>query len=147
MSRHEATAGRAASSQRRVVLELNDVSVHFGGIKAVQNLSLRLYEGEILALIGPNGAGKTTAFNVISGVYKASHGIVRAFGHALKRYRVHQITALGLARTFQNIRLFKDLSIRDNVLVALDRETQNSTARSLLRPSRFFVEEEEKNIG
>ena len=118
-------------SQRRIVLELDDVSVHFGGIKAVQNLSLSLYEGEILALIGPNGAGKTTAFNVITGVYEATHGKAKAFGQDLKGLQVHEVTNLGLARTFQNIRLFKELSVRDNILVALDRTTQNSTSRSL----------------
>ncbi len=132
-------------SSRNAVLELDDVSVHFGGIKAVQNLSLKLFEGEMLALIGPNGAGKTTAFNVISGVYKATHGTVRAFGQDIKKLQVHQITALGLARTFQNIRLFKELNIRDNILVSFDRPDQNSTAASIFRPPVFFRREEEKN--
>jgi branched-chain amino acid transport system ATP-binding protein len=132
---------------RKVVLELDDVSVHFGGIKAVQNISLQLFEGEIFALIGPNGAGKTTAFNVITGVYQATHGAARAFGHNLKGLHVHQVTELGLARTFQNIRLFKDLSVRDNVLVALDRTTKVSTLRSLLRPPVFFRDEAAKNAA
>ncbi|MGZ3710640.1 MAG: ABC transporter ATP-binding protein [Bdellovibrionota bacterium] len=130
---------------RPVVLELNDVSVHFGGIKAVQNVSLKLYEGEILALIGPNGAGKTTVFNVITGVYQATLGEVRAFGQPTKGLRTHKITALGLARTFQNIRLFKDLSIRDNLLIAFDRTTKNSTFSSLFRTPAFFRNEAEKN--
>jgi branched-chain amino acid transport system ATP-binding protein len=130
---------------RAVVLELDDVSVHFGGIKAVQNLSLKLHDGEIFALIGPNGAGKTTAFNVITGVYQATHGTARACGKDLKGLRVHQVTKLGLARTFQNIRLFKDLSVRDNVLVALDRTRKSSTFRSLLRPPSFFRDEDSKN--
>jgi branched-chain amino acid transport system ATP-binding protein len=128
-----------------VVLELDDVSVHFGGIKAVQNLSLKLREGEMLALIGPNGAGKTTAFNVITGVYEATHGTARAFGHDLKGLQVHQVTDLGLARTFQNIRLFKELSVRDNILIAFDRTTQNSTTRSLFRTPAFFRDEDAKN--
>jgi branched-chain amino acid transport system ATP-binding protein len=130
---------------RRQVLELVNVSVHFGGIKAVQDLSLTLHEGEILALIGPNGAGKTTAFNVITGVYQPTFGEVKAFGESLKGLLPHQITARGLARTFQNIRLFKDLSVRDNILIALDRTTKNSTWKSLLRPPSFFRDESEKN--
>lgn len=130
---------------RPVVLELDNVSVHFGGIKAVQEFSLKLYEGEILALIGPNGAGKTTAFNVITGVYQPTFGEARAFGKSLKGLRTHKITGLGLARTFQNIRLFKDLSVRDNILIALDRTTKNSTLKSLLRLPAFFRDEDEKN--
>ena len=133
------------TSRRNVVLELDNVSVHFGGIKAVQNLSLKLFEGEIFALIGPNGAGKTTAFNVITGVYDATHGTARAFSHDLKGLQVHQVTNLGLARTFQNIRLFKELSVRDNVLVALDRTMKISTLRSLLRTPAFFRDEDAKN--
>ncbi len=132
-------------SGREAVLELENVSVHFGGIKAVQELSLQLFEGEILALIGPNGAGKTTAFNVITGVYDATHGTAKAFGKDLSGLQVHQVTKLGLARTFQNIRLFKDLSVRDNVLVALDRTTKNSTFRSLFRTPAFFACEDQKN--
>ncbi len=127
------------------VLELQKVSVHFGGIKAVQELSLHLNEGEILALIGPNGAGKTTAFNVITGIYQPTFGQVLAFGKPLTNLKPHQITARGLARTFQNIRLFKDLSVRDNILIALDRTTKNSTLSSLLRTPTFFQNEELKN--
>lgn len=129
---------------RPVVLELDNVSVHFGGIKAVQDLSLKLHEGEILALIGPNGAGKTTAFNVITGVYQPTIGEARAFGKSTRGLRPHQITNLGLARTFQNIRLFKDLSVRDNILIALDRTTKNSIFKSLLRGPAFFRDEDEK---
>jgi len=130
---------------RAVILELDNVSVHFGGIKAVQSLSLQLFEGEIFALIGPNGAGKTTAFNVITGVYQATLGTARACGKDLRGLRVHQVTELGLARTFQNIRLFKELSVRDNVLVALDRTRKASTLRSLFRPPVFFRDEAAKN--
>ena len=133
------------SAERKAVLVLDDVSVHFGGIKAVQNLSLKLYEGEILALIGPNGAGKTTAFNVITGVYDATMGKVTAFGTDLAGKQIHQVTDLGLARTFQNIRLFKELSVRENILIALDRTTQNSTFKSLFRTPAFFRAEDEKN--
>lgn len=132
------------SMKRPVVMELENVSVHFGGIKAVQNLSLELFEGEILALIGPNGAGKTTAFNVITGVYQPTFGDVRAFGESVKGLKSHEITDRGLARTFQNIRLFKNLSVRENILIALDRTTKNSTFKSLFRTPQFFRDEEEK---
>ena len=130
---------------RPVAVELENVSVHFGGIKAVQDLSLKLHQGEILALIGPNGAGKTTAFNVITGVYKPTFGEVKAFGEVVSGLKPNQITDRGLARTFQNIRLFKNLSVRDNLLIALDRTTDNSTLKCLLRLPSFFRDEAEKN--
>lgn len=131
-------------SARPVVLELNDVSVHFGGIKAVQNLTLQLHEGEILALIGPNGAGKTTAFNVITGVYQPTFGTVQAFGKSTVGLKPHQITDRGLARTFQNIRLFKDLSVRDNILIALDRTNRGTTWQSIFRTPGFFRDKDKK---
>lgn len=127
------------------VLALDNVSVHFGGIKAVQNLSLELFQGEILALIGPNGAGKTTAFNVVTGVYQPTFGDVKAFGQSIVGLKPHQVTGRGLARTFQNIRLFKDLTIRENILIALDRTTSNRTYRCLLRTPAFFSDEKVKN--
>lgn len=132
-------------SALNTVLELENVSVHFGGIKAVQDLNLVLKDREILALIGPNGAGKTTAFNVITGVYQPTFGEVRAFGESLSGLLPHEITDRGLARTFQNIRLFKDLSVRDNILIALDRTTHNSTLKSLLRTPEFHRTEKAKN--
>ena len=130
---------------RPVVLELDNVSMHFGGIKAVQELSFQLREGEIFALIGPNGAGKTTAFNAITGVYSPTFGEVRAFGKKLNGLKTHQVTRLGLARTFQNIRLFKDLGVRDNILIALDRAGGAPIWKSLLRPRKYFEEEAAKN--
>ena len=126
------------------VLEIKDVSVHFGGIKAVQNLSLTLHEGEILALIGPNGAGKTTAFNVISGVYQPTMGDVLAFGQSIKGLLPHQVTSRGLARTFQNIRLFKELSVRENILIAMDRTAPYSLWQSIMRPPSFYAMESKK---
>jgi branched-chain amino acid transport system ATP-binding protein len=128
----------------KVVLALDKVCVHFGGIKAVQDLTLELHEGEILALIGPNGAGKTTAFNVVTGVYQPTFGEVRAFGEKLVGLKCHEITGRGLARTFQNIRLFKNLSVRENILIALDRTTGNSTFKCLFRTPAFFRDEEDK---
>lgn len=124
------------------VLRLDDVTMQFGGVVAVNNLNLEVNEGEIIALIGPNGAGKTTAFNVITGVYAPSNGAVSYYGETIisnypqgkmkKMYAGEnygkykdairktpdKITKLGIARTFQNIRLFKDLTVFDNVLIA-----------------------------
>lgn len=127
------------------VLELDNVSVQFGGIKAVCDLNMHLHEGEILALIGPNGAGKTTAFNVITGVYQATAGEVRAFGEPIAGLRPHQITARGLARTFQNIRLFKELSVRDNILIALDGTYPKGFLSAWIRPTSFYEREAEKS--
>lgn len=127
------------------VLELKNVSVHFGGIKAVSELSLALGQGEILALIGPNGAGKTTAFNVITGVYQPTFGQVLAFGQDTAGLRPHQITALGFARTFQNIRLFKELTVRENILIAMEKNYSRSFMQAWLRPKSFWDQAEEKN--
>ncbi len=135
----------AVTNANTKVLELEKVSVHFGGIKAVQELSLALHQGEILALIGPNGAGKTTAFNVITGVYQPTFGAVKAFGENLADLRPYEITAKGLARTFQNIRLFKELNVRDNILIALDRTTKMSTWASVLRTPAFYADQKLKN--
>ena len=131
---------------KKILLELRDVSVHFGGIKAVSNLNLQLHEGEILALIGPNGAGKTTAFNVTTGVYQATTGAVFVNEKNTVKKQPHQVTAMGVARTFQNIRLFKELSIRENILIALDRTSSKSFLRALIKPTSFWREEAEKEI-
>jgi branched-chain amino acid transport system ATP-binding protein len=132
----------------QLALELKNVSVHFGGIKAVSELSFGLKQGEILALIGPNGAGKTTAFNAITGVYQPTFGEVQANGKTLVGKRPYQVTECGLARTFQNIRLFKECSVRENVLIAMDRSSTNAFipeyCNALFRPARFWKAEAEK---
>jgi branched-chain amino acid transport system ATP-binding protein len=103
-------------------LSLQNVSVSFGGLKAVSDVSFDVPEGSIFGLIGPNGAGKTTIFNTISGVYRPSSGrILTARGSDLVGHRPHQVVAQGIARTFQNLRLFRRLSVREHVLVAHDR--------------------------
>jgi branched-chain amino acid transport system ATP-binding protein len=100
------------------LLKADQITMKFGGLTAVKDFNLSLNEGEIVALIGPNGAGKTTAFNMITGVYRPTLGDVYFKGKKISGARPDQITKLGLARTFQNIRLFKDLSVLDNVLIA-----------------------------
>lgn len=100
------------------VLECKGATMRFGGVTAVDNLNLQVNKGEIVALIGPNGAGKTTAFNMITGVYTPTSGDIFFEGKRLNKMRPDKITGLGIARTFQNIRLFKALPVLDNVLIA-----------------------------
>ena len=100
------------------LLKTNNMTMKFGGLTAVKDFNLELNKGEIVALIGPNGAGKTTAFNMISGVYKPTIGTINFKDTNITGVKPHEITKLGLARTFQNIRLFKELSVLDNVLIA-----------------------------
>ena len=100
------------------VLQTNHATMRFGGLTAVDDLNLHINEKEIVAVIGPNGAGKTTAFNMITGVYRPSEGSIDFLGQCISRKRPDQIARLGVARTFQNIRLFKSMTVLENVLVA-----------------------------
>jgi branched-chain amino acid transport system ATP-binding protein len=102
------------------LLELSGVTVRFGGLVAVADLDLHVDEGEIFSLIGPNGAGKTTVFNVVTGVYQATEGSVSLSGQSLRGRKRHQVTRLGAARTFQNLRLFGNMSALENVMVGAD---------------------------
>lgn len=101
-----------------VLLETRKVNKQFGGLAAVADLDLSIGSGEIVGLIGPNGAGKTTSFNLITGVYAPTRGSIHFDGHDITGVKPHVICRLGIARTFQNIRLFKDMSVLENVLVA-----------------------------
>jgi branched-chain amino acid transport system ATP-binding protein len=114
------------------LLEVSDLTVRFGGLTAVSNLDFAVDEGALVALIGPNGAGKTTAFNVITGVYAPTSGSVRFAGREIGGARPHVICASGIARTFQNIRLFRGLSALDNVRAALQGGHRNG-GRDVLR--------------
>lgn len=102
-----------------VLLQAKDVSIRFGGLKALSTFNLSISKGDLQGLIGPNGAGKTTAFNVLTGVYPPSEGDVLVCGEAVNGLRPYQINRMGLARTFQNIRLFKQLTVLDNVRIAI----------------------------
>jgi branched-chain amino acid transport system ATP-binding protein len=106
-----------------VLLEAKNVSIRFGGLKALSAFNLSIARGDLQGLIGPNGAGKTTAFNVLTGVYQASEGDVVVGGERVNGLRPFRLNRLGLARTFQNIRLFKQLSVLDNVRIAILPET------------------------
>lgn len=126
------------------LLKVDNVTIKFGGVTAGDNLNLDINESEIVSLIGPNGAGKTTCFNVITGVYKPTEGNVYFNGDRITGLRPDEITNKGIARTFQNIRLFKDLSVLDNVLIANHIRIKSSLFESVLRLPRHM--NEEKNM-
>jgi branched-chain amino acid transport system ATP-binding protein len=115
------------------LLKLTDISVRFGGLMALAGVSFSLQQREIVGLIGPNGAGKTTVFNVITGVYAPSSGDLTFGGQTLQAMRPHQILSLGIARTFQNIRLFQKMSALENAMVAQHSRSKAGVAGALLR--------------
>src|SRR6187455_2539832 len=125
------------------LLELDACSLRFGGLIAVDALSTLIEERSLVGLIGPNGAGKTSVFNLITGVYRPTAGEVRFAGQSLTGLRPYQITRLGIARTFQNIRLFPSLSVFDNVRVAFHQHLKNDVVHSLTRGKKFRHEEAE----
>jgi branched-chain amino acid transport system ATP-binding protein len=100
------------------ILGVKDISISFGGLKAVEDLCFQVSQGEILSIIGPNGAGKTTVFNILSGFYKPDKGEAVFFGHDLLKCKPHQIAALGIGRTFQNLELFAGMTVLENLLIA-----------------------------
>jgi len=127
-------------------LELVDVTKSFGGIKAVTHVGFRVPEGSIFGLIGPNGAGKTTVFNLVTGVYRPDSGAIRMNGLDLTTKKPAQIAAAGVARTFQNIRLFSQMSVIDNVLVACETKRRTGLGGALARTPSFLDEEEEMRV-
>jgi branched-chain amino acid transport system ATP-binding protein len=127
-----------------VELVLNNVSKRFGGLLAVDQLNLEVPKGRILSLIGPNGAGKTTVFNMITGVYPPTEGIIAYQGRKLNNLRSHRIISRGIARTFQNIRLFKSMTVLENVQVGMHCRTRSGAFRALFKSS--FAIREEKEI-
>ncbi|MDU6352892.1 MAG: ABC transporter ATP-binding protein, partial [Streptococcus mitis] len=125
------------------LLEVKQLTKHFGGLTAVGDVTLELNEGELVGLIGPNGAGKTTLFNLLTGVYEPSEGTVTLDGHLLNGKSPYKIASLGLGRTFQNIRLFKDLTVLDNVLIAFGNHHKQHVFASFLRLPAFYKSEKE----
>jgi branched-chain amino acid transport system ATP-binding protein len=122
-------------------LEVSGVTMRFGGLKALADFSLAMQPGELVGLIGPNGAGKTTAFNAITGVYQPTEGDVRVGGERVNGRRPHQICARGVARTFQNIRLFRELTALDNVRIACHARAQSGFFDALFLTGRHQREE------
>jgi branched-chain amino acid transport system ATP-binding protein len=114
------------------LLELKNVTIKFGGVTALNEVNFHVNRGEICALIGPNGAGKTTVFNVVTGVYPVTSGDILFKGESLQGKKRHQVTKMGLARTFQNVRLFGDMTALENVITATDVHKKTGLVRSLL---------------
>ncbi|MDH7484873.1 MAG: ABC transporter ATP-binding protein [Anaerolineae bacterium] len=123
------------------LLQVRGLTHYFGGLKAVANFNLDLEPGELVGIIGPNGAGKTTVFNLITGVYRPTEGQILLDGHNLVGLQPHAITNKGIARTFQTIRLFKDLSVLDNVRIACYSQVRYSPLAAFLHTQRFREEE------
>jgi branched-chain amino acid transport system ATP-binding protein len=128
---------------RAPILNLDQLSLSFGGLRALSELDLQVDDGEIVSLIGPNGAGKTTVFNVITGVYQPSSGDVRFAGRSIAGQPPHRIARLGIARTFQSLRLFLNMSVLENVMAATYGGTRATPAESILRLPRARREERE----
>jgi branched-chain amino acid transport system ATP-binding protein len=124
-----------------MLLDVQNLSISFGGLKAVQNFSLRIPHGALYGLIGPNGAGKTTCFNLLTGVYQAGSGTIRLDGADLVGRKPYQIARAGLSRTFQNIRLFPDITVLDNLRVAMHMRGHHRLLSTLLRTPGFRRQE------
>jgi branched-chain amino acid transport system ATP-binding protein len=125
------------------LLQISGLTHFFGGLRAVYDYNLDMEEGELVGLIGPNGAGKTTIFNLVTGAYKPSEGEVRLNGDDLVGLRPHQITSKGIARTFQTIRLWNELTVLDNIRIAHASRIKYSLLDSILRTQRYHQEENE----
>ena len=125
------------------LLEVQNVSVQFGGLRALSNFSFALEPGELVGLIGPNGAGKTTAFNVVTGVYPPTRGTIFMNARSIAGLPTFRINRAGLARTFQNIRLFGGLTVLENVLVAIDQSTGHDFLGTILRSPKHHRRERE----
>ena len=127
------------------MLEVNNLSIQFGGLHAVDNFHMKIEKGELYGLIGPNGAGKTTVFNLLTGVYKPNEGIIKLDGQDITGKSIIDINKAGIARTFQNIRLFKDMTVLDNVKAGLHNHHKYSTLTGILRLPKYFKVEKEMN--
>jgi len=125
------------------LLELHDVSLSFGGLKVVDGLDLHVKQGEIVSVIGPNGAGKTTLFNLITGIYRPHTGDIRFDGQSIVGLEPHQICCRGISRTFQTLRLFLNMSVKENVMAACYGHTKAGIFRSMLRTPGMRREERE----
>lgn len=125
------------------MLEMKNLTKTFGGLTAVEKVNFMVQKGSISGLIGPNGAGKTTIFNLITGIYKVTEGEIIFKGIPIQNLEPHRIASMGITRTFQNIRLFKKLSVYDNILTACHRNAGYNLIESVLRLGRFKKEEKD----
>jgi branched-chain amino acid transport system ATP-binding protein len=131
----------AAAPAARTILEVENVTKRFGGLTALSEVSFAIGEGEIYGLIGPNGAGKTTLFNVLTGIYRPDEGVIRFAGAALRQVTPDRVARLGIARTFQNIRLFANLSALENVMIGRHVRTHATVVGAVLRNAATRAEE------
>ena len=127
------------------MLEVKNLGISFGGLKAVDNFSMTIEKGELYGLIGPNGAGKTTVFNLLTGVYRPDMGSIHLDGRNITGRKTIEINQDGIARTFQNIRLFKELSVLDNVKAGLHNHHPYSTIEGIFRLPKYYRVEREMN--
>ncbi len=124
-----------------VFFKTHQCGISFGGLQALSGLNLNMVEGEIVGIIGPNGAGKTTFFNLITGVYEPTTGDLLLMGESLKGYKTHQMARAGIARTFQNIRLFAGMSVLEQVLVAFNKNLETTLMAAMARTKKYLREE------
>lgn len=128
-----------------ILLDVKNLGISFGGLRAVDGFEIQIKKGQLYGLIGPNGAGKTTVFNLLTGVYKPDDGKIELDGKNITGAKTIDINKAGIARTFQNIRLFKDLSVLDNVKVGLHNQYSYSTVAGIFRLPQYFKVEKEMN--
>lgn len=133
------------SEQRTPVLQTKHLGITFGGLRAVNDFNIEIYKGELVGLIGPNGAGKTTVFNMLTGVYVPTEGDVLLEGVPLNGKKTHQFVAAGVARTFQNIRLFGQMTVLENVKVAFSKDIKYKMGAALFRTPSYWKTERELN--
>lgn len=125
------------------LLKTDRIGMTFGGLKAVSDFNIEINEGELVGLIGPNGAGKTTIFNMLTGVYEPTEGEIFLGSKKVNGKKPYQIVSLGLGRTFQNIRLFKELTVIDNIKIAFHKDMSYNTIAAVFRTKKFWKEEAE----
>ena len=133
------------SEQRTPVLQTKHLGITFGGLRAVNDFNIEIYKGELVGLIGPNGAGKTTVFNMLTGVYVPTEGDVLLEGVPLNGKKTHQFVAAGVARTFQNIRLFGQMTVLENVKVAFSKDIKYKMGAAVFRTPSYWKTERELN--
>lgn len=125
------------------LLKAEHISIEFGGLKAVQNFDLTLNKGELYSIIGPNGAGKTTVFNMLTGIYEPTSGIIKIGDEIMNGKKAYEFTRKGVARTFQNIRLFGAATVIDNLIIAMEKDARYNLAQAFLRTPKFIKQEKE----
>lgn len=127
---------------QKTILQTDKATIKFGGLTAVNELSMNVAQGEIYGLIGPNGAGKTTIFNLLTGVYAPTSGDIRINGTLINGMKPYQIARLGVSRTFQNIRLFPSMTVLENVMTACHRHSRQNIVDAVIRLPRYFDDEQ-----